>query len=1368
MMESQDDFDEEIIIPDEDGLDESDSSGDGPLLEYKHVYDPPKPFKSDNRRIFFNRSLVEVKFLGYEDRPDGPFSSRYLYRINLKCGDHEWTIFKRHSHIRSLHTSLGTFSALLRMKLMNKTHEERRKSFALSKHSVAKLPRKPEALLDDDELDERMRDLERYLQSVVNVPEYRNSHGMIRFLELTPYSFISTLGNKNVEGMVKKKAGGRRVGCCKVVWGWISWLNWRNRWLLVKDTFVAYINPDDGLVREVLLMDQDFNVKCGLMDTGYDDGLLISNMSRHLLVRCDEPEMAKTWKEHILKVAHEKGKEFLEHSQARHWSFAPKRPMSYASWYVDGATYMAAVADAMESAKVEIFITDWWFSPEIYMKRPMTEGNKWRLDVILQRKATQGVKIFVLIYKEMEMALGLNSFYTKKALMKLHPTNIKVMRHPDGINYWSHHEKSVIIDQRIAFLGGIDLCYGRWDTPEHRLTDVGSVQPSTSEPAGLSEFYINDMNTSLSGEDNDKLATPFPDYGTMSSQHTWPKGAPHPSNEPGFAGIVSEAIKHNLRKGSESGGDDGSGSPAVDPHCPVSLNIIPETPEVQDSDVKHVHLDIPEISEDIMPQENIMPKEDPAAEALSVLTQAALNKNVSQPETNTQESDNSAILKPSSNSIAQVKDVLTTCHRTVQYGSFTIRVPSFDVGREVDMKNLVTEEDMRNTPSSANMASLMPKDIYDRGTSSSSTSRSSSSSSLSSQEGASAVSYDYGAGVNNNDRQKDRKKHSKGDIFGSNRAVQNGKSELSPSTAATPEKSPSRTRRKLSQLAKMWRSSVRQTDPPEGPHGFRRAQSTSDSSSSSSSRSKLHRQEAIEGDIDSNDPVRLQPGMLRSHSTKPVTPPSKRKFVQKAQELQMRLRRARSKSIDIDALDDYDLSLVRAVNEREKGSPDKILKGMGLAGSTKIWIGKDYTNFIAKDFVDLDKPFTDFIDRTKTPRMPWHDIGAVVYGKAARDVGRHFIQRWNVTKTEKRKTHEDYPLLLPMAHTNIRIPRSVLNSAFPVECQILRSSSQWSAGMKHTEQSIHQAYLSCIENAKHYIYIENQFFVSVEGNTVQNEICSALFKRIKKAFDQGETFRVYIVMPLLPAFEGELGTNGGLAIQAIIHWNYASMCRGDSSLYGKLAMAGVPEPMEYVTFYGLRNHSELMGTLTSELIYVHSKLMIVDDDTVITGSANINDRSMLGTRDSELAVLIKDKKRIRSRMNGKEYEAGWFASTMRKHIFKEHLGLLTEKSDRKIDVSDPVIESFYKGTWLAHATINTSVYEEVFRCLPTDSVRTFPELNAFKRANKLAETDVEKAKEELKKIQGHLVLMPTLFLDGVNLLPSVASKEGMVPTLIWI
>lgn len=49
-----------------------------------------------------------------------------------------------------------------------------------------------------------------------------------------------------------------------------------------------------------------------------------------------------------------------------------------------------------------------------------------------------------------------------------------------------------------------------------------------------------------------------------------------------------------------------------------------------------------------------------------------------------------------------------------------------------------------------------------------------------------------------------------------------------------------------------------------------------------------------------------------------------------------------------------------------------------LDGNAKYWIGKDYVNFIIKDLVNLEAPYVDIVDRTQTPRMPWHDIGAVV------------------------------------------------------------------------------------------------------------------------------------------------------------------------------------------------------------------------------------------------------------------------------------------------------------------------------------------------------------------------------------------------------
>ena len=48
--------------------------------------------------------------------------------------------------------------------------------------------------------------------------------------------------------------------------------------------------------------------------------------------------------------------------------------------------------------------------------------------------------------------------------------------------------------------------------------------------------------------------------------------------------------------------------------------------------------------------------------------------------------------------------------------------------------------------------------------------------------------------------------------------------------------------------------------------------------------------------------------------------------------------------------------------------------------------------------------------------------------------------------------------------------------------------------------------------------------------------------------------------------------------------------------------------------------AEIFRRTMRQMIYVHSKMMIVDDASIIVGSANINERSLAGTRDTEIAV----------------------------------------------------------------------------------------------------------------------------------------------------
>ncbi len=107
-------------------------------------------------------------------------------------------------------------------------------------------------------------------------------------------------------------------------------------------------------------------------------------------------------------------------------------------------------------------------------------------------------------------------------------------------------------------------------------------------------------------------------------------------------------------------------------------------------------------------------------------------------------------------------------------------------------------------------------------------------------------------------------------------------------------------------------------------------------------------------------------------------------------------------------------------------------------------------------------------------------------------------------------------------------------------------------------------------------------------------------------------------MPLLPGFEGYIADPAATVLRIQMHWQYEAISRGKESLFQKLIKGGIEEKKisNYIHFFGLRKGDVLNLIPVTEIIYVHSKLMIVDDKKIIVGSANINDRSLLGDRDS--------------------------------------------------------------------------------------------------------------------------------------------------------
>ncbi|GAA5985829.1 hypothetical protein JCM5350_006905 [Sporobolomyces pararoseus] len=156
-------------------------------------------------------------------------------------------------------------------------------------------------------------------------------------------------------------------------------------------------------------------------------------------------------------------------------SFAGPRLGNDVKWYISGHDYFYALSELLEKAKETIWILDWWLTPELYLRRPPAKHEDYRLDRLLKRKAEQGVKVYIMIYKEVTQTMTMSSAHTKHYLEDLHE-NISVMRHPDHAGgeltmFWSHHEKVVVVDNTIACIGGLDICFGRWDTKTHPLSD---------------------------------------------------------------------------------------------------------------------------------------------------------------------------------------------------------------------------------------------------------------------------------------------------------------------------------------------------------------------------------------------------------------------------------------------------------------------------------------------------------------------------------------------------------------------------------------------------------------------------------------------------------------------------------------------------------------------------------------------------------------------------------------------------------------------------------------------------------------------------------------------------------------------------------
>eukprot|EP00561_Arcocellulus_cornucervis_P013843 CAMPEP_0185800912 /NCGR_PEP_ID=MMETSP1322-20130828/1139_1 /TAXON_ID=265543 /ORGANISM="Minutocellus polymorphus, Strain RCC2270" /LENGTH=815 /DNA_ID=CAMNT_0028496577 /DNA_START=50 /DNA_END=2497 /DNA_ORIENTATION=+ len=319
------------------------------------------------------------------------------------------------------------------------------------------------------------------------------------------------------------------------------------------------------------------------------------------------------------------------------------------------------------------------------------------------------------------------------------------------------------------------------------------------------------------------------------------------------------------------------------------------------------------------------------------------------------------------------------------------------------------------------------------------------------------------------------------------------------------------------------------------------------------------------------------------------------------------------------------------------------------------------------------------------PREPWHDIHCYYDGAIALDLLKNFEDRWEKQNPSKQD------LLLSISQKNDFVVDWTRPEADPSSwsCQLFRSINSDSVNFhrdihdkinvrkgRRYDDSIQKAYIHHIRRAKRYIYIENQYFLGSchswlvhetlkAPNTVPIELCA----RVEKAIDNDEEFKVYICIPLHP--EGEPTS---AAVQEILRWQSRTMEMMMDRIARTLHKKGLADkhPTDYLMFFTPTKQespdevpSDLAkptsGTVAAKsrkslryMIYVHSKLAIFDDEYMIVGSANINDRSLNGNRDSEMCVGAYQPAFTKEKCGDGEIEGD--VRTFRLALWAEHCG----------------------------------------------------------------------------------------------------------------
>jgi phosphatidylserine/phosphatidylglycerophosphate/cardiolipin synthase-like enzyme len=333
---------------------------------------------------------------------------------------------------------------------------------------------------------------------------------------------------------------------------------------------------------------------------------------------------------------------------------------------------------------------------------------------------------------------------------------------------------------------------------------------------------------------------------------------------------------------------------------------------------------------------------------------------------------------------------------------------------------------------------------------------------------------------------------------------------------------------------------------------------------------------------------------------------------------------------------------IDAVNKAQPGAAVADGTTIGTAHHEKVvFVGRSSSQlscaYVGGMDLSVDRMDNNLHNRTgkEERQWGWHDIAVRVAGNAIMQIWANFADRWDSIHGVYAHYNALYACAFPAWAKNA--PTAPAPGTHHV--QVLRTVGRASPRKQDRymllgEQTIRSAFEKAIAKAEHYIYIEEQFLWD-----------GLLARKLRRALALNQQLQLIVVMAAKTDMPSSFGKHN-FYLRTEFFKTVLGVLNANQIAFG---------PATRVHAYGL--HRSMPGR---KAIYVHSKLMIIDDRYVAVGSANVNERSMY--IDTEMTLGVVDANTAPHWSIAGE-QVSVFARDLRKTLWQEHSGVAAASAD---------------------------------------------------------------------------------------------------------